>query len=263
MKNHTFAVLAYGQAAHLESCLKSLLHQTQLSRIIICTSTPSVKIKNLAKKYHLSLKINARSSRSMAADWNFALSQVKTPYATLAHQDDFYQADYVEKMLTLMQKHPSSSIGFSDYYEERNGRLLKNSLNLLVKRVLLFFAFGKQNQLLGARDKCALLRFGNPICCPSVIYNLKKCSDFKFDSQLAVNLDWQAWSDLALKNGGFFYCPESLLIHRLSSSSATSLSLRNNCRQREDLLMFQQFWPKFIAMVLSGLYRLSYRREKK
>ena len=42
----------------------------------------------------------------LARDWNNALSFVETKFATIAHQDDYYEPEYAEKVLSKMEKHP-------------------------------------------------------------------------------------------------------------------------------------------------------------
>ena len=48
---HSFAVCAYGDSPYLEACLRSLVRQSVPSERLLCTATPSVFLKDLAKKY--------------------------------------------------------------------------------------------------------------------------------------------------------------------------------------------------------------------
>jgi len=68
---HTFAISAYGKSMYLEECIKSLLRQSVVSDIIMCTSTDNSYIRGLADKY----KINMRRAKRMFDDW------MKTDYA--------------------------------------------------------------------------------------------------------------------------------------------------------------------------------------
>ena len=87
--NHTFAICAYKESEYLEKCIKSLENQTVLSEIIMVTHTPSDFLKNIAEKHNIPLYIN-EGEGGITQDWNFALSKVKTKYATVTHQDDVY-----------------------------------------------------------------------------------------------------------------------------------------------------------------------------
>ena len=40
MEFHTFVICAYGESPYLEACIRSLLSQTEKSRILCATSTP-------------------------------------------------------------------------------------------------------------------------------------------------------------------------------------------------------------------------------
>ena len=53
--DHTFAVCAYKDSPYLEECIRSLKRQLEPSEIILCTSTPSAFIEEIAKKYDLPL----------------------------------------------------------------------------------------------------------------------------------------------------------------------------------------------------------------
>ena len=92
-KNHTFVICAYKESKYLEECIQSLLEQTVKSNIIMETSTPNDYIKNIANKYNLPLVIN-EGEKGIAQDWNYGVSQTKTDYVTVAHQDDIYEKNY-------------------------------------------------------------------------------------------------------------------------------------------------------------------------
>ena len=120
----------------MEECICSLTAQTVKSNIIIATSTPNDYIKALAEKYHLSLYINQGES-GIAQDWNFAYRQAKTDYVTIAHQDDYYQPEYLENILNGLKCAEDPIIAFSDYGELRNGKKIDSNQLLTIKRILL------------------------------------------------------------------------------------------------------------------------------
>ena len=99
---HTFVIPAYKESPFIEQCIQSLLAQSVKSNIIITTSTPTDFIKEIAKKYDLPYYINDK--KGIAADWNFALSKVTTPLATIAHQDDIYEPSYAESVIKATNK---------------------------------------------------------------------------------------------------------------------------------------------------------------
>jgi glycosyltransferase involved in cell wall biosynthesis len=260
MLEHTFIIPCYKDSSFLEDCVNSLLNQTQKSNILITTSTPSEHISNIAAKYDIPVIIN-ENPQGIASDWNFALQSCKTRYCTLAHQDDIYMPLYAEKVLESINKKPESLIAFCDYEEVRDNSYKRWPLYIAVKRILLT-PFYLKNCWESRLVKKMILSLGCSICCPSVTFNLDNLKGFKFSSEYTVNLDWNAWLEMAGKDGAFCYTPAVLMKHRISSECETSKGLGENRRQEEDKQMFMRLWPAIIAKVLVKAYSLSYITQK-
>lgn len=254
--NHTFAIPAYKESPHLQDCIDSLKKQAVLSEIILCTSTPSAFLEDIARKNNLQLFINPKAA-GIVSDWNFALNMIKTKYATLAHQDDIYHPEYTENIIQLAETKKDALIVFSNYDEilhSGNTILIrKNSKNFFIKNLLL---------KLFSKNKKRLLAFGNPIGCPTVTFHKKNIGDFKFDANFSIDMDWKAWCDLAQKEGSFVWAQKTLVSHRIYPESETSNGLTENRRQREDLEMFKLLWPNYIASLFGKIYTLSYKNNK-
>jgi glycosyltransferase involved in cell wall biosynthesis len=254
---HTFAILAYKQSPFLEECIKSLLSQKVKSDIIISTSTPSDFIENLADKYNIPLYVN-KKSHGIATDWNYAYNISKTEYVTLAHQDDIYTEDYLAKCMKKAERHPENLIIFTGYSELYGNEIVGNNLLLLIKKILLFpFLFTKKlnNKLL----KKSILLLGSPISCPGVTYNKKNLQNFKFDESFSINMDWNAWIQLAGKKGSFVYDSAKLFLHRIHDEAETSKAFADNRRRDEDLRIFKKLWPKPLASLIAKIYSISYK----
>lgn len=253
---HTIAICAYGESSYLEDCILSIKKQSIQSEIYLYTSTPNDYIKSLGKKYNLPLYIGQR--KSIGADWNQALSHCKTVYATIVHQDDIYDKTFTKKVLATFEKHPDSIIVYTDYHELKmsteGSHDIVSSQNLKIKRLMLnvlsIFPSSKwwRNRVIS---------FGNPICCPSVSYNLTKLSDFKFDEEMKTSLDWFAWYTISNNNGRFSYIKEPLMHHRIHDESETTATISNNSRTKEDLQMYQMLWPSAVANLLIKFYKKS------
>ncbi len=260
---HTFTILAYKESVHLQECIDSLKKQTVQGKIIICTSTPSVFLENIASKNKVDLHVNPER-RGIAADWNFALEKAKTKYVTLAHQDDIYLPEYVENIIKAANSREDALIIFSNYGEivhngNRQPFIRKNSLNFFVKNTLLDLFFANKKYVV--RNKKRLFALGNPIGCPTVTFNKENVKDFRFDENFSVNMDWKAWYDLANKKGSFLWIKKALVLHRIYSESETSHGLAENRRQKEDLEMFKYMWPNTVAKFISKAYSLSYKNN--
>ena len=273
MSEHTFVICAYKESPYLEECIESLKNQTVGSEIIVSTATPSAYLENMCKKYNIAYEIRL-GNPEISADWNYGLSVAKTSYVTLAHQDDIYESQYVEKVLAALTKKDSetnekTSIIFTDYYEIMDGEKKKNSLNLQIKGILLspLKNCNKQNKICYKR---ASLRFGNAIACPTVTYNMDyinellcQCNrDCLFNRHFRSNLDWEAWEWLSTKQGAFLYIPQSLMGHRIHEGSETSVVINDKKRTLEDYEMFCKFWPKWLAKVVTKAYKQSEKGNK-
>lgn len=259
-EKHTFAILAYKDSLHLQKCIDSLKRQTIISEIIICTSTPSPFLDNMAQKNNLPLFVNSKKD-GIAADWNFALSKGATQYITLAHQDDIYFPGYTEKILEAAESRKDALIIFSDYNEivdTGQGIFLReNSLNFFIKRTVSNLFFKNKNYI--TANKKRFLAFGSPIGCPTVAYQKNNIGNFEFDKDFSINLDWKAWYDLAQKEGSFVWVKKTLVSHRIYPGSETSLGIAENRRQKDDLKMFRKFWPAILIPVIDKIYSLSYK----
>jgi len=255
--NHTFVIPAYEESAYLEECVKSIMSQTIKSKILITTSTPSEFLKSFSVKYEIPLIVNPER-KGIAQDWNFAYSAVDTDYVTLAHQDDVYCPEYLERCMAKAENFPGNLIIFTGYSELHGKKTISNNLLLVIKRFLLFpYIF--TNCIESRAFKKMLLFFGSPISCPGVTYNKKNLRDFKFDESFTVNMDWNAWIELAGRDGGFLYERGKLFLHRIHLEAETSKAFTDDRRKNEDLRIYKKLWPDFLARILSKLYSISYR----
>ena len=102
-----------------------------------------------------------------------------------------------------------------------------------------------------------VLAFGNPISCPAVTYNLEALRDFRFDEEMRVSLDWYAWYKISAYKGRFAYTQKKLMCHRIHGESETTKTISDNTRTKEDLFMYQLFWPKWVAKLINKAYMKS------
>jgi glycosyltransferase involved in cell wall biosynthesis len=255
---HAFVIPAFGDSPFLTTCLESIAAQTQAgSEVFVTTSTPSDTLAGIAVRHNVPLEVNPRRE-GIGSDWNFALTATKATLVTLAHQDDAYRRDYVERMLAAMAEVPDALIAFSDYDETASSGPRGSHLNIRLKRYLCNRAFGHRPAIRDRDAKRRLLAWGNPICCPSVILNLAALPDFRFVEDLRSNLDWEAWLRLAELPGAFVYVREPLVTRRIHQQSETSALIADRRRLQEDRAMFERFWPAPIATLIMIVYRASY-----
>jgi hypothetical protein len=260
--DHTFTIPVYRSAPNLAALIESLCAQTEAcSNILLASSTPSAELEQLAKHYALPLHINPQRV-DIAADWNFALAAAETSLVTLAHQDDHFAPSYVARLTSALRRYPGALLAFCDYSEHTPVGLRPTNINLWIKRALRQRAFGARECITEPRDKVRLLSLGNPICCPSVMFDRSALADFRFPSGYQTNLDWMAWLELAHRPGGFVYVRERLVSKGVHAASETTVAIANRAREREDRAIFDTLWPRPVAAALATLYRLGYRANR-
>lgn len=257
-ENHTFVICAYKESQYLEECIKSVINQNVKSNIIVSTSTPNEYIEQLAKKYNLPLYINTGKS-GIGEDWNFGISKTTTDYVTIAHQDDIYNANYLEEIVKYLEKGKDFVIAFTDYREIKNGKQIELTRNLKIKKMLLapLKTFKKSKFV-----KRRVLSLGSSICCPSVTVNTRITGKNPYKTELKCDLDWDTWYEMTKYNENFFYINKELMQHRIHENSETSNLIENNIRLKEDLIMLSRFWPKPIAKFIMKFYGQAIKTNK-
>ena len=254
---HTFSVLAYQDSPFIEDCIISLLDQTQKSSILLVTSTPSEFLQKIAAKYDLPLYVNPES-KGIASDWTFAYHLGETPYITLAHQDDIYFPGYTESCCNALSRHVNSLIAFCDYSELNNGAINENNPLLLVKKAILAVVSGQAPAISTNFKKKWMLSLGNPVCCPTVVYNKSNIGEFVFNPAYSMNLDWEALIRLAHIAGAFIYVKEKLVARRIHVGSASTAAIATKRRHVEDQQLFRHFWPRPVADFIGLFYAAAY-----
>lgn len=253
---HVFAICAYKDSPYLEDCIRSLKGQRTQSPIILCTSTPSLYIQEMARAYGIPVSVREGAS-GIGRDWNFAYHKAQAELVTIAHQDDVYHKDYVTELLRAYEQWPDMTMFTSDYVMIKNGKLVKDDGMLWIKRLLrLPLRF---HRLCGRRlIKQLPLMLGNSICCPASSYNKKLLGEPLFPENYDFALDWENLRRLALRPGRLICRERPLLYYRVHEGAATKECIVNHKRAREEEEMFCRFWPGWMAKALMLPYRTAY-----
>lgn len=252
MYKHTFVICAYKESRYLEACIQSLKKQSVKSHIIMVTSTPNAYISRLAGKYQIELFIN-EGPGGITQDWNFGYRCADAEYVTIAHQDDVYHKDYLKYALRAVEGFRKPLIFFSDYYELRNGKVVKENTLLRVKRLMLLPL--RLRSLQNSRwVRRRILSFGSPICCPSVMYVKGNLPEVIFRDGFRSCEDWEAWEMLSRLDGAFVYDSHALMCHRIHEESETSAIIGDHARSDEEYIMYRKFWPEWAAKLLNRQY---------
>ncbi len=253
---HTFAICAYKESPYLECCIKSLIAQSQPSKIIICTSTDNEHIRSLARKYGLRLFVR-KGEPDIADDWNFAYTKARTRLVTIAHQDDIYLKDYTKELIRAKRRYRDMSVFMSSSISLINDRRIEyNTVNIVKKLLRLPLRLSFLNHL--SFVKRLSISFGNPIICPSLCFDKKLCGEKIFVSGYKFVLDWMTMLRLADKTGRWICVEKPLVLYRIHEDSTTKLCISSSKRPKEEKEVFDRLLPKLLSGIVQKLYRRSY-----
>jgi glycosyltransferase involved in cell wall biosynthesis len=255
LADHVFVVLAYGDSPFLRDCLASLAAQSLPSPIVVVTSTPSAFISRAARDHGVPVVVNPRRE-DIAGDWNFGLGAARARHVTLAHQDDTYAPDFLEKTRAAFAGR-DGVLCFTGYQEIDDRGEPKSSKVSKAKHLIEALTLGGRRAVRGAALR-AFLSFGNPLPCSSVTFDMARLGGFAFSRDFASNLDWDAWWRLMAAGETFLRAPARLVGRRHNPLTATARLLRDGTRGREDLVMFRRAWPRPLADVIAFAYRAGY-----
>jgi len=252
---HVFVISAYGDSPYLEECVRSLRAQTEPSAVLLCTSTPSEFLKDMAEKYELSYHVREGQS-GLKADWNFCIEMAVRQGAqlvTIAHQDDVYLPDFAKEVKNAAG--PDTSLIFTAAENidacgnpipgkaEKVKRILRLPLRIGLGR----FAFGRRLSI----------AYGNSVPCPACTYNtafFRIPQESIFSANDRFTIDWRALLELSKKPGSFIYIPKPLVRIRLHAGAETVKTMQESIRQKEELEMFRAFHPEPVAKLLMHFY---------
>lgn len=176
---------------------------------------------------------------------------------TIAHQDDMYHKEYVERLLAAYRAYPDMTVFTTDYVIVKNGRLITGDAMLWVKRILrLPLRVPALNDR--AWIKKMSLIFGNPICCPATTYQKKLLGTPLVRSEYRFALDWDNLYQLACEKGRFICDERPLLYYRVHDEATTKACIVGGRRAEEEEAMFRRFWPGPVARLLMHFYKTAY-----
>lgn len=256
MRTHTFAICAYKDSPYLKACITSLKKQTIPVNIILCTSTPSPFLQEMAEQYKIKMYVREGES-DIQTDWNFACEMADAELVTIAHQDDMYHKTYAQTVQNCWSRYPDTTVMTTDAVIVKDGTLQKPGSVELVKKLLrLPLRIPQLNHL--TRVKTLALRFGNPIMCPSCTYDKHALGAPLFVSEYKYALDWDTMADLAERNGRFICVERPLLYYRIHPEATTKGCIKDHRRETEERSMFRRFWPEWVVNMIMHFYQKAY-----
>ena len=256
MLTHTFAICAYKDSPYLESCIRSLKRQTVPANIILCTSTPSGFIRELAGRYELPLFVREGAS-DIQDDWNFAYEMAESDLVTIAHQDDGYHKDYAKAVQECWQRYPDTTVFTTDCIIVKNRTLQKPGTVQRVKK-LLRLPLRLHHFCDKSLVKKAAFVFGNPVICPSCTYYKGMLGSPLFDSPFKFALDWDTMWKLAGRPGRFICKERPLMYYRIHEAATTKACIEDHRRAEDEAAMYARIYPRPVVRLLMHFYKKAY-----
>jgi len=134
-----------------------------------------------------------------------------------------------------------------------------SSVILIAKKLILAFTYLNRSTLRHRMAKRVLLAFGSPISCSSVMYNKATIGRFEFSGELSVNMDWDAWINLAGREETFLRVSEKLVAHRIHADSQATVGSKQHAKNE---MILRCIWPASITRLLLHTSALSYKSNE-
>lgn len=235
----TIAIPCHNGAAHLEPLLHSLLAQTRQDFELLLVDDESndgsvaLAQRVAGSRLHIA---PAQPRAGLAANFARAAALATTPHFCLAHQDDVYEPEYLDRLLAALHGEPAAPFAHcSATAIDGDG----NAITAAAER----FKRGLAQRAVDASPAqlYRLLWRGNFVCCPSVLFRTDAFRAIGgFDTRLSFALDWELWFRFARTGHRFVTTLEPLVRYRRHAANATSSATRSLRRFEEELQVLQQ-----------------------
>ncbi|MCR5641544.1 MAG: glycosyltransferase family 2 protein [Lachnospiraceae bacterium] len=255
--DHSFVICAYKESEHLEKCIISLKKQTVPAKIKMVTSTPNDHIRALAEKYDIPLYVREGAS-DIRDDWNYAYDHADSEWMTVAHQDDMYDHHYLEELSKLITKYPDALLAVTDYIPIKKGQIGPRDTNCKIQKFLrwpLKFAALNKSKFWKTR----VLSLGSTLKCPCACYHKALLGPSVFTSELKFCIDWDTFYKIARMDGRILLVDKPLFYYRVYDGATSKEWIVNHTREREDRIMFEKFWPKWLVGIIMHFYKNAYK----
>ncbi len=234
---------------YLEQAINSVMNQSlDCYELLIVDGdeTPNQELQKLAMKYkNISLRyIYNTNDRTMAGNWNFAITSSQTDLVTLLHSDDLLCADYILKMKSLADSSPDVSAFFcgATIVDEASKKmtsfpdLVKNFIRPRTK----FIA------LQGEQGIISLLK-GCYIFCPTICYRKSLLGKCVFNKKWKMVTDFQFYIDLLVVGKKILGVHDKLYCYRRHKENQTSKLTVTCDRFTEEVAIYNQVSNLFSA----------------
>lgn len=247
----------YNSSATLSKTIKSIYAQTFKNyRVVLVDNNSidnSVEIFKALGDERFEYKCHTETV-SLGENFNRCLNYVTSDYYCIMHADDEYLPNYLEEMLSEMDRHPCADFAFCNV-----NIIDKNSKKFFsIKNMLKIKSSSLKKEYYGP-DGLDWMSEYSKIITPSIMY---RRTDFtmntKFSSELKFALDWDYYFR-ALKAGKhFIYVNKTLFnyrVHKKQQTFALKLSMEKYHEMRAILNAMHDYREKVFSRVPKDRYK--------
>lgn len=234
----TFAIPCRNAGRHLRPLLESLLRQTrqdfELVLVDDASTDDSVAVAREVCGDRLRIVENA-APLGIGGNWNRCAQLVGTPLFCLAHVDDVYEPTYAEQMCAALAAQPDAAFAHCRAHAlDEDGHALDSPIERYKD------GFWGRLQDPSPQAQFLLLRAGNFVMCPSIIYRAEQFMAVgPFDERLRATLDWQWNVRAALAGHPIVAVAERLMGYRRHVQSVTADNWLRLDRYREEAALLR------------------------
>ena len=229
----TFAIPCRNAGPYLEPLLRSLLQQTRQDFDVLlvddASTDDSVAVARSVCGDRIRIVQNG-TPLGLGGNWNRCAELVSTPVFCLAHVDDVYASQYLERVGAALEAAPTAAFAHCRAHAlDESGTVVDSPVERFKD------GFWDECRDPDPRVQFALLRRGNFVMCPSALYRTDLFRAVgPFDPTLRATLDWQRNVRTVLAGHPLVGVEAPLLGYRRHLQSVTAANLRTLERYREE-----------------------------
>jgi len=228
----TVAIPAYNGARFLREAITSILGQTWRELTVTCIDDASAD-DSAAVADSMGVRVVRNPSRiGLAANWNRALDLCETEFLVIAHQDDVYAPQFIERMIATLDRHPRAFAAHCKSTAiDEDGREIEDPAALFKER---FWPRGEKE----VETELTTLRRGNYVIAPAVMLRMPAAG--RFNEAYEFVTDWDYWLRGLLDGKTMIGLNERLVSFRRHAATATLASERSMRRYEEELQLLRE-----------------------
>lgn len=195
----SIVVTCYNYEKYVGEAIESALRQTYKNlEVIVIDDGSTDNSLEVINRFNSKLRVISRKNKGIVYTRNEALRVAKGDFLCFLDADDYFDNDYIEKMLVVAQRH-NADIVYPNW------------------RV-----FGDEEYIKEFKDFDLQLLIEQQIHCTSEsLIRLSGVGDSQFESETVAE-DWDFFLGLALKGRSFKYAPNCYINYRVKANSRGS-----------------------------------------